>query len=401
MDRKVLAATGVALAFLVVFATFAGGMFLGQTLEKQKTEAYRQGLPSVQKVQEVFSIIDHAYVEEISDKKLINGAVEGMLEALDDPYTHYFDKTHFDKFMEDTTGHFDGVGIVISENKDKELVVISPIDGTPADKAGIKENDVITKIDDKATKGKNSDEAVKLIRGKRGTKVKLTIRREGSKAPLVFNLVRAQINIPNVSSEKVDGDIGYLRLHQFNEQTQADLKKHYEELKAQKVKGVVFDLRNNPGGILEQSVDVGSMWIKSGAIVKVKSRTGQIESRNANGGADEEMPLVILVNKGSASAAEIVAGAMQDYKRAVIVGETTFGKASVQTVINLSDGSGILLTTDKYLTPKGRMIHKKGIKPDIVIKFDPHKDKEDVQLKKAEEVLRELISGKRVLKAAS
>ena len=401
MDRKVIAATGVALAFLVVFATFAGGMFLGQTLERQKTEAYREGLPSVQKIQEVFSIIDHAYVEEVSDKKLINGAVEVMLEALDDPYTHYFDKTHFDSFIEETTGHFDGVGIVISENKDKELVVISPIDGTTADKAGIKENDVITKIDDKATKGKSSDEAVKLIRGKRGTKVKLTIRREGSKETLVFNLVREQINIPNVSSEKIDGDIGYLRLHQFNEQTQADLKKHYEELKAEKVKGVVFDLRNNPGGILEQSVDVGSLWIKSGAIVKVKSRTGQVESRNASGGADEEMPLVILVNKGSASAAEIVAGAMQDYKRAVIVGETTFGKASVQTVINLSDGSGILLTTDKYLTPKGRMIHKKGIKPDIVIKFDPHKDKEDVQLKKAEEVLRELISGKRVLKAAS
>lgn len=236
-------------------------------------------------------------------------------------------------------------------------------------------------------------------------------------------MTRAQINIPNVSSEKLDNDIGYLRLHQFNEQTKVDLRKHYNDLKSQKVKGVILDLRNNPGGILEQSVDVGSMWIKSGPIVKVKSRTGHVESHNAAGGADEKMPLVVLVNKGSASAAEIVAGALQDYGRAIIIGETTFGKASVQTVINLSDGSGLLLTTDKYLTPKGRLIHKKGIKPDIVVKFDPHEDKgdtgksgedkevlpeddprkplRDIQLDKAKEVLRELISGKRKLKEAS
>ena len=375
-------------------------MFLGRDLEKKSADRFAQGLPSVQKVEEVMQIIDHAYVERVSEKKLIDGAVEGMIGALNDPFTHYLDRTHYDVFKEETSGHFDGVGIMLDVTKDKELVVVSPIDGTPAAKAGVKANDIITKIDNKPTKGMSSDQAVKLIRGKRGTKVVLTMRRESVKEPLVFNLIRDKIDIPNVSHKVLEGNIGYLRLHQFNEQTSSDLKKHYNELKAAGVKGVIFDLRNNPGGILEEAVEVGSMWIPSGPIVKIKSRTGYVDSKNALGSADETMPLVVLVNKGSASASEIVAGALQDDRRAILVGETTFGKASVQTVIDLSDGSGILLTTDKYLTPKGRMIHKKGIKPDIEVKFD-HKAKEDIQRDKAIEVLKELISGKRKLKPAA
>lgn len=375
-------------------------MFLGRELEVLRAEKFAQELPSVQKVQEVLQIIDHAYVDNVSDKKLIDGAVKGMLEALDDPYTHYLDAKHFDMFKEHTTGHFVGVGIIISESKNKELIVVSPIKGTPADEAGIKENDVITKIDDKPTKGMNSDQAVRLIRGKRGTKVTLTMRRENVKEPLVFSLIRDKITIPNVDSKVLESNIGYLHLHEFNGRTGKDLREHYNKLKSNGVKGVILDLRNNPGGILEEAVGVASMWIPSGPIVKIKSRTGEIKSENAVGGADKDMPLVVLVNKHSASASEIVSGALQDYGRAIIVGETTFGKASVQTVVDLPDGSGILLTTDKYLTPKGRMIHKTGVKPDIKVEVDS-KAKDDVQQKKAIEVLQELISGKRKLKAAA
>jgi len=398
LDRKSVVA-GALLAILVVFSSFSAGMFYGRYNEHKRAEKYAQELPSVRKVQEVQEIIDQAYVEEVSDKALINGAVKGMIEALDDPYTHYLDASCFSAFKEEASGEFEGVGIVIS-SKNNEIVVVSPIEGTPAEKAGIKANDVIAKINDKETKGMTTDDAVKLIKGKSGTKVTLTMRREGEKKPLAFELVRTKIHIPNVSSRKIDGQIGYLRLNQFNEQTSDDLSKAYDKLKSEGAKGVILDLRNNPGGILDEAVELGSMWVKSGAIVKIKNRDGDIESRDASGNADTETQLVVLVNKGSASASEILAGALQDYKRAVIVGETTFGKASVQTVINLSDGTGILLTTDKYLTPKERMIHKKGIKPDVVVKVD-EKDKEDIQLNKATEIMKELLSGKRQLKAAS
>lgn len=402
MERRSFVVVATVLAILIVFAFFAGGMLLGKYLEQRKAEAYAQGLPSVQKVQEVRQIIDHAYVEPVSDKKLINGAVKGMLEALNDPYTHYLDATHFKAFQEETSGHFDGVGILVSMNKNKELVVVSPMEGTPAARAGIKPNDVIIKINDKDIKGQTENQSIKMIRGKRGTKVTLTVRREGAKEPLVFNLIREQINIPNVTSKELPEKLGYVRVHQFNETTSDDVEKKYSELKAKGIQGFILDLRGNPGGILDEAVNLSSLWIKEGPIVKIKSREGEIERRDAIGGADTKMPLVVLVDKNSASASEIVSGSLQDYGRAIVVGETTFGKASVQTVINLSDGSGILLTTDHYLTPKGRLIHKKGIKPDVEVKVDPKAAKEpgakDVQLEKAQQVIQELMSGKRKLK---
>lgn len=400
MDRKILVVAGLVLLVLVVFSAFAGGMFYGRVLEQHRAEKYAQELPSVQKVQEVLQIIDHAYVEPVSDRKLINGAVKGLIDALGDPYTHYLDAKHTDAFEEEMTGHFDGVGLMLSEDKAHDGLVVAPMEGTPAEKAGVKANDVIIKIGDKSTKGMGSDKAVKLIRGKRGTQVTLTMRREGVKDPLVFTLTRDQITIPNVTEKKLDGNIGYIRLYQFNESTSDDIKKHYESLKSKGIKGLILDLRHNPGGILTEAVDTGSMWIASGPIVKIQNRNGDIDSKDAIGGADTKMPLVVLINHGSASASEILSGALQDYGRAVIVGETSYGKASVQTVIKLEDNSTILLTTDKYLTPKGRMIHKKGIKPDVVVKFD-HKDPKDNQLQKAIEVMKDIFSGKRKLKLAS
>ncbi|MDI6715463.1 MAG: S41 family peptidase [Actinomycetota bacterium] len=400
MNRKIVIPIVIVISLLFAASVFVGGVVVGTVLEKHRAELYAQSFPSVDKVAELLNIINHAYVEQVPTEKLIDGAVRGMIEALDDPFSHYMDRKHFDMFQEQTSGHFDGVGIELSQSKDKQLMVYMPIEGTPAYKAGIKAGDIIIKVNNKSTEKMGLDEAVKLIRGKRGTTVTLTIHREGVKEPLVFKLVREQIKIPNVFSKKIDDDIGYIRLHEFNEDTTNDIKSQVDKLKSQHVKGLILDLRNNPGGLLEEAVGLASLWIDSGPIVRIKSRSGNIESREALGGADTKTPLVVLVNKGSASASEIVSGALQDYGRAVIVGETTFGKASVQTVVNLEDGSAVLLTTDKYLTPKGRMIHKKGIKPDVVVKFD-RKAAKDNQLDKATEIVRELISGKRKLSAAS
>lgn len=387
------------LAILVVLSSFTAGMFIGRYLEDKRVEKYAQDLPSVQKVAELLNIIDRGYVESVSDKKLINGAVKGMIEALDDPYTHYQEAKCFDAFNEEMSGHFYGVGIALGENKspDGELVVDHPISGTPAERAGIEAKDIIAKIGDKPTKGMDIKAAVKLIRGDKGTKVSLTIKRESVKGPMVFDLVREQINLPNVFSKKLDNDVGYIQVYEFNGETSNEVKKQYDKLKSDGIKGLILDLRNNPGGILDEAVNLASLWIPGGPIVKTKSRSEHEQERDAIGGADTKMPLVVLVNKGSASASEIVSGALQDYGRAVIVGETTFGKASVQSVIKLSDGSGLLLTTERYYTPKGRMIQKKGIKPDIVAKFD-HKAKTDAQMDKAKEVIREFISGKRQIK---
>ncbi len=389
----------VLLTILVVLSSFTAGMFIGRYLEDKRAEKYAQDLPSVQKVAELLNIIDRGYVESVSDKKLINGAVKGMIEALDDPYTHYQEAKCFDAFNEEMSGHFYGVGITLDENKSPggELVVEHPIPGTPAGRAGIEAKDIIAKIGDKPTKGMDIKTAVKLIRGDKGTKVSLTIKRESVKDPMVFDLVREQINLPNVFSKKLDNDIGYIQVYEFNGETSNEVKKQYDKLKSDGIKGLILDLRNNPGGILDEAVNLASLWIPDGPIVKTKSRSEHEQERDAIGGADTKMPLVVLVNKGSASASEIVSGALQDYGRAVIVGETTFGKASVQSVIKLSDGSGLLLTTERYYTPKGRMIQKKGIKPDIVAKFD-HKAKTDAQMDKAKEVIREFISGKRQIK---
>jgi carboxyl-terminal processing protease len=375
-------------------------MFLGKSIEQRYAQDYASDIPSVDKVGEVLQIIDHAYVDPVSDRKLVNGAVQGMVDAIGDPFTHYLDATHFKAFNEETSGHFDGIGVVVSEGKTKELVVVKPIEGTPAARAGIKANDVIVKIGDKATRGMDQESAVKLIKGKAGTKVTLTIRREGEKKLLTFTLVREQINVPNVTSKMLKNQVGYARIEQFNQRTGEDLKKEFDKLSGEGMKGFILDLRQNPGGIVDEAVNVGSQFIQSGPIVKIKSKTGQIDSRDATGGADTTTPVVVLVDKGSASASEIVSGALQDYKRAVIVGTTTFGKASVQTVIRLSDGSGILLTTDHYLTPAGRMIHKKGIKPDVIVKFKKT-DKTDVQLEKAQQVVQDLISGKMKLEPVS
>ena len=299
-------------------------------------------------------------------------AIRGMLASLDDPYTRFMDPREFKEMQIDTSGELTGVGIQLSLDKEtKELIVVSPIEGSPASRAGVMPKDVILSIDGKSTKGMSTEDAVKLIRGQAGTTVNLQLRRDGKvvDAPLV----RARIELHAVDSQvntSADGTrIGYIRLKQFNANAAKDMADALKKLEGENVQGYVLDLRSNPGGLLMASIAIARQWMDEGVIVSTKTRDGIQDTKRANGRALTQRPLVVLVNEGSASASEILSGALQDNHRAVVVGEKTFGKGLVQSVRGLSDGSGMTVTIAKYLTPNGRDIHKHGIDPDVRAKL--------------------------------
>ena len=299
-------------------------------------------------------------------------AIRGMLASLDDPYTRFLDPREFKEMQIDTSGELSGVGIQLSLDKDtKELVVVSPIEGSPASRAGVMPKDVIVSIDGKSTKGMSTEDAVKLIRGQAGSTVNLTLRRDGKLVDTP--LVRARIELHAVDSQvntTPDGTkIGYIRLKQFNANAAKDMAAALKELEGKNVQGYVLDLRSNPGGLLMASIAIARQWLDEGVIVSTKTRDGIQDTKRANGRSLTQKPLVVLVNEGSASASEILSGALQDNHRAVVVGEKTFGKGLVQSVRGLSDGSGMTVTIAKYLTPNGRDIHKHGIDPDVRAKL--------------------------------
>jgi carboxyl-terminal processing protease len=299
-------------------------------------------------------------------------AIRGMLASLDDPYTRFLDPREFKEMQIDTSGELSGVGIQLSLDKEtKELVVVSPIEGSPASRAGVMPKDVIVSIDGKSTKGMSTEDAVKLIRGQAGSTVTLTLRRDGKLVDTP--LVRARIELHAVDSQvntTPDGTkIGYIRLKQFNANAAKDMAAALKELEGKNVQGYVLDLRSNPGGLLMASIAIARQWLDEGVIVSTKTRDGIQDTKRANGRSLTQKPLVVLVNEGSASASEILSGALQDNHRAVVVGEKTFGKGLVQSVRGLSDGSGMTVTIAKYLTPNGRDIHKHGIDPDVRAKL--------------------------------
>jgi carboxyl-terminal processing protease len=299
-------------------------------------------------------------------------AIRGMLASLDDPYTRFLDPREFKEMQIDTSGELSGVGIQLSLDKDtKELVVVAPIDGSPASRAGVLPKDVITAIDGKTTRGMSTEDAVRLIRGQEGTTVTLTLRRRGQ--PLDVALTRERIELQAVDSQINTGPnglrVGYIRLKQFNANATKDMRKALREMEAEGVDGYVLDLRSNPGGLLMASVEIARQWLNEGTIVSTKTRSGITDVKRATGRALTDRPLVVLVNEGSASASEILSGALQDNNRAVLVGQKTFGKGLVQSVRGLSDGSGMTVTIAKYLTPRGRDIHKHGIDPDVTAKM--------------------------------
>jgi carboxyl-terminal processing protease len=341
------------------------GVFIGKGWERtgHASETYEE----LKTFSEVLNQVQKHYVDETKPKDLIQGAIRGMLSTLD-PHSAYMTPEMYKEMQVETKGEFGGVGIQIGV-KDNRLAVIAPIEGTPAHRAGIKAGDFIIKVNDDTTKDLTLMDAVQKMRGPKGSKVNLTIQRDGTPDPLVFTLVRDTIKIESVKAKVID-NLGYLRLTQFQEATGRDLGKAIRQFREQKVQGAILDLRNNPGGLLTAAVDVSEQFLPSGKlIVYTKSREGKKDEWFAKSKDQmEDLPVIILVNEGSASASEIVAGALQDWGRAVIVGTTSFGKGSVQTILALGDGSGLRLTTAKYYTPKGRSIQSTGITPDIVVK---------------------------------
>lgn len=318
---------------------------------------------------EVLDIVEKNYVEEVKQKKLIDEAVNGMIKSLD-PHSAYLTPDQYKELQVDTSGTFGGLGIVISMQND-QLTVVSPIEDTPAFKAGLKTGDRIMKIDGQITKGMSIQDAVKKMRGPENTKVTLTILRKDMKEPKDYEIVRAVIKIKSVKHNVYDDNIGYIRISAFQESTVDELKKALQQVngKSKDLKGIVIDVRNNPGGLLDQAVKASDAFLKSGTIVSTKGRVKAIESKFVakDDGSEPTCPMVVLVNEGTASASEILSGALQDNGRAIVLGMPTFGKGSVQTVIPLEDGSALKLTTAKYYTPKGRSIQAEGIKPDIVV----------------------------------
>jgi len=318
---------------------------------------------------EVLDIVQHSYVETPKSKELIYGAIKGMLNALD-PHSSFLTPDEFKELQIETKGEFGGVGIEITI-KDGWLTVVSPIEDTPAYKVGIKAGDKIIKINGKPTKDMSLTEAVKLIRGPKGTKVTLTIWRSEFTEPKDFEITRGIISIKSVKAKTLEPGYGYVRLTSFQENTTAELKKALLKLEKQNspLKGIILDLRNNPGGLLDQAVKVADEFLNKGLIVYTKGRLkGQQMRFNAHKNKHPHpYPIVVLVNGGTASAAEIVAGALQDHHRAFLIGQTTFGKGSVQTIIPLEDGSALRLTTALYYTPSGRCIQATGIEPDLAL----------------------------------
>ena len=337
-------------------------------------------LDEIRTFTEIFSKIKDDYVEDVDDKKLLENAIRGMLQGLD-PHSTYLDEDAYKELQEGTSGEFGGLGIEVGY-EDGFVKVISPIDGTPAQRAGIKAGDLIIRLDNESVKGISLMEAVKMMRGKPGSEITLTIVREGENKPFEISIVRDIITVENIKTETIEPGFTYIRISNFQTHTVDDLKKGLIKLKNENnnnIKGLILDLRNNPGGLLNAAVGVSDLFLNNGLIVYTEGRIK--DSKLKFNAKPSEMlkdtPIIILVNGGSASASEIVAGALQDHKRAVIMGEKTFGKGSVQTILPMNDRTALKLTTARYYTPSGRSIQASGIEPDMIvknIKFDLKKD---------------------------
>jgi len=370
----------------VIFAVFLIGVLIGSGQSQKVSALSNQMYEDLKVFTDVIGLIQKDYVEETKSKDLIQGAIKGMLETLD-PHSAYMPPTMFKEMQEETKGRFEGLGIEITL-KDGILTVVSPIEGTPAFKAGVVAGDQIIKIDGETTKNFTLVDSVKRLRGPRGTKVTITIMREGLPKPKDFTLVRDVIPVRSVRHELLEKTYGYVRISQFQEKTDGDFEKAMKALEEESkgaLKGLVLDLRNNPGGLLDQAVKISDRFIDSGIIVSIDGRREEAKQKwpAHPDGTATRYPLIVLVNGGSASGAEIVAGAIQDHGRGILVGTQTFGKGSVQTIIPLKDGSGLRLTTARYYTPSGRSIQAKGIVPDIIVK--PSRPEEEKEKEKEKE----------------
>ena len=362
------AAAGVMATLLV---TQPHSLLVGSSARAAASDTYRE----LNLFGDVFERVRADYVEKPDDSKLVESAINGMLAGLD-PHSSYMDPKSFRDMQVQTRGEFGGLGIEVTM-EDGLVKVVAPIDETPAAKAGVMANDIITQLDDENVQGLTLNQAVDKMRGPVNTKIKLTIMRKGSDKPIEVSIMRDVIRVKSVRSHPEGDDVGYIRITQFNEQTTDGLKQAINDLNSQlnadKIKGYVVDLRNNPGGLLDQAISVSDTFLDKGEIVSTRGRNAEETQRfNARpGDMTKGKPVIVLINGGSASASEIVAGALQDHKRATLVGTRSFGKGSVQTIIPLGAGNGALrLTTARYFTPSGRSIQAKGIVPDIEVLQD-------------------------------
>ncbi|MES9900443.1 MAG: S41 family peptidase [Sedimenticola sp.] len=353
--------------------TLSLGIAIGGALSfSTRAEAQAEPLP-VQELRafaEIFGRVKQDYVEPVEDRKLLEDAIRGMLSGLD-PHSSYLGKEEYKELKVGTQGEFGGLGIEVGM-EDGFIRVISPIDDTPAQRAGIQAGDLIIRLDEKPVKGMSLDEAINEMRGEPGTELNLTIIREGKEKPVKLTIVRAIIKVASVKGRVLEEGYGYLRISHFQSRTTEDMLKRLSELKAESeegLRGMVLDLRNNPGGILSGAVSVSDAFLTDGVIVYTQGReeTSRMDFNAAPDDVLEGLPIVVLVNGGSASASEIVAGALQDHKRAIIMGSKTFGKGSVQTIVPITEDTAVKLTTARYFTPNGRSIQAEGIKPDIEI----------------------------------
>jgi len=345
-----------------------------------------EGYKSLHTFSKVLHYIEDNYAGEVNEEELIQGAIRGMLATLD-PHSVYMSPEIYRELKVDTRGRFDGIGIEVTVRKGS-LMVVSPIKGTPADKAGIHAGDRIMRINGKTTTGLDLSEAVSLMRGKRGSRVNLGLMREGEKGLVDVTVTRQVIKVPSVKAELYDDKYGYVSVINFQQGTARSLEKSIKRMnkelrfntknKDAEIEGLIVDLRKNPGGLLDQAAAVSDLFLSKGTIVSTETRGKEIDRRFAHiDGTQPDYPILILVDGGSASASEIVAGALQDNKRAVVMGTKSFGKGSVQTVIDLDDGSGLKLTIARYLTPNGRIIQDQGIKPDIEVPVKPPSAKKE------------------------
>ena len=333
---------------------------------------------------------------KVDDMKMYYGALKGLVESLDDPYTRFVEPKALEEENMEMEGEYGGLGIYMA-SRDGRTIVIAPIEDTPADRAGIKPLDEIIKVDDKNVMGMDSDEVVKMLRGPAGKQVTIQIRRKNVDKLIPVKIVREIIKIKTVRMEMLNDGIAYIKLNHFNLKTDGELRAAIKKAADKKAKGIIMDLRNNPGGLLDVCVDVTSQFIPKGVVVGMKGRFDKAnDTLYAKEGRANNLPLVVIVNEGSASAAEIFAGAVKDHKRGTIVGMKTFGKGSVQTLFNLPDGSGIYVTIARYHTPSGFVLDHKGLQPDVKVEGEPKKDKkEDKQLQKALGVLKQKIKEKK------
>ncbi len=378
----------ILVAVLLVVTTASGINNWIQAGNTEKTYA------NLRLFNEVFNLLRTEYYDEtkVRPEQLIPGAIDGMIGTLGDPHTSYFSKENFDELKTDTRGEFGGLGIVIGL-RDEWITVISPIDDTPAFRAGVLAGDRIVEIDGDPTDGFTTMDAVKLLRGEVGTKVTIKVQRRSKNKPISFTITRGVIKLETVKSTVIDDEIGYIRISQFSEPTAGAIHEHIAALKDEGISSIIVDLRNNPGGLLSSAIEISDMFLENGVIVSTKGRDpSQNQEFRAHSGAEvSDIPLIVMVNEGSASGSEIFAGAIKDNKRGLLVGGKTFGKGSVQTVRELPEGAGIRITTALYYMPMGDSIHEQGIVPDEEVNAVEITPEELEAMEKLEEL--ELVKG--------